>query len=424
MTNQPTQQGSAANGHRLATSQPPLSVNEALSLFMEHAHPVSDIEIVDTGHTLGRVLAKDQISSIDVPRHDNSAMDGYAIRSQDMVEHEISRLNVNQRISAGTVGKMLSSGCAARVFTGAPIPPGADAVVAQEECAIQGDQISIRQRVRPGENIRPRGNAITAGATILKRGIKIRPQEMALAASMGLATLPVYRRLRVAIFSTGNELVKLDSPLQDAQIYDSNRYALLGLLQEMGCEINDLGITADELSATRNTLREAANVGDLIITSGGVSVGEDDCVKQAVKDMGQLDVWRVAIKPGKPLAFGSVQGIPIVGLPGNPVATCVTFLVFVRPFLKRMQGIKDVANKMIQVPAGFGRTRATNRREYARARLCIDSGGTVTTKLYPKQGSDILTSMTWAHGLVEIPERQPIKPGQLVRFFPFSELVS
>ncbi len=294
----------------------------------------------------------------------------------------------------------------------------------QEECAVDCEQLLVGRFVRPGENIRRRASDIIAGSTVLGKGVKIGPPEMALAASLGLATLPVYRQLRVAILSTGNELVSPGSPLEEAQIYSSNRYALVGLLQGMGCQINDLGITPDDLSVTRNTLLEAANGADLIITSGGVSVGEEDYVKQAIADVGQIYAWQVAIKPGKPLAFGSIQETPIIGLPGNPVALFITFLVFVRPFLKRMQGITDTAIPAMQVPAGFEWNCAKNRREYVCARLCTDSGGTVISKLFAKRGSDFLTAMTWAHGLVEIPERQPIKLGQPVRYVPFTELMS
>ena len=424
MTCRDTQRHRVSDCNRMMPSEPPMLVDEALCLLLHRAYPVVDIEIVDTYRALGRVLASDQVSTTDAPRFDNSAMDGYALRSQDTVEHETTHLHVTQSICAGRTGQSLPPGCAAQIFTGAPVPTGADTVIMQEECAVDRDQLLVGRFVRPGENIRRRASDIIAGSTVLGKGVKIGPPEMALAASIGLATLPVYRQLRVAILSTGNELVSPGSPLKKAQIYSSNRYALVGLLQGMGCQINDLGITPDDLSVTRNTLLEAANGADLIITSGGVSVGEEDYVRRAMADVGQLYAWQVAIKPGKPLAFGSIQETPIVGLPGNPVALFITFLVFVRPFLKHMQGISDTAIRAMQVPAGFEWTGAKNRREYLCARLCIDSGGMVTSKLYAKRGSDILTAMTWAHGLVEIPERQPIKLGQPVRYLPFTEMMS
>ncbi len=424
MIARPARRGGKVTDSAAHTSDALLPVDEALSELLQHASPVSDIDVVETIHALGRVLATDLVADVDVPGHANSAMDGFAVHSQDTRDQTVTSLRINQRITPGTKGQALLHGCAARIFTGAPIPPVADAVVAQEECSIQNANVLIQRRVNPNENIRPRGNDITAGSVILEQGTKIRPQEMALAAAVGLASLPLYRRPVVAIFSTGDELQDPGTALRAAHVYDSNRYGLSGLLQALNCETRDLGIIPDNISATRDTLAQAAGNADLIITTGGVSVGEEDYVKTAIEELGTLEVWRIAIKPGKPLAFGTVNDTPIFGLPGNPVASCVTFLLFVCPFLKRTQGITNVAINPAQVPADFVWCRARKRREYVRARLCEGPDGNMIARLYPQQGSDILSSMTWADGLVEIRENELIQRGEPVRFIPFSQFLA
>ena len=401
-----------------------LSVDEALACILERARPITDRDSVETINALGRVLAEDQIATLDVPGHDNSAMDGYAVLSRDTTKRSVVSLRVSERIRAGRMGSPLSPGCAARIFTGAPIPPGADAVVMQEECEVRDGQVLIRRVVRPGENIRPRGNDTKAGDTILPRGIRLHPQHMALAASAGLAYLPLTRRLRVAIFFTGDELREPGFPLQTGQIYNSNRFALHGLLTRLGCEVLDLGIVRDNLDATRVALRKAAPEADVVITSGGVSVGDEDHVKQAVEFEGRLDLWRIAMKPGKPLAFGAVAETPFVGLPGNPVSTLATFLLFVRPYLLRMQGVTEVAPLRVQVVFGFDRPHATERREYVRVRLETNGSGATVAQCHHNQGSDVLSTAVWAQGLVEIPEQRSVIRGDSVPFLPFSELLS
>ncbi|MCX7892879.1 MAG: molybdopterin molybdotransferase MoeA [Burkholderiales bacterium] len=401
-----------------------LSVDEALARLLEGAAPVGDVETVATLDAAGRVLAAPQVSAVDVPPLDNTSMDGYAVRAADCASGS-ARLRVAQRIAAGAVGQPLAPGTAARVFTGAPIPPGADAVVMQEATAIDGEFVVVKHAPRTGEWIRRAGEDIRRGARILEAGVRLSPQAAGLAASVGLATLPVFRRLRVAVFFTGNELVMPGEPLPQGAIYNSNRFTLTGLLRSLGCEITDLGIVPDRLDATRAALREAAAGNDLVVTSGGMSVGEEDHVKPAVEAEGRLDLWKIAVKPGKPLAFGSLgrgdgSSARFIGLPGNPVSSFVTFLVFVRPFILRCQGVAAVAPRAYTLPAHFDWPKPDARREFLRARLDAEGG----LELFPNQGSGVLTSTVWGDGLVDNPPKQAIARGDRVRFLPFSELLS
>ncbi|MCK5362660.1 MAG: molybdopterin molybdotransferase MoeA, partial [Gammaproteobacteria bacterium] len=331
-------------------------------------------------------------------------------------------LRVAQRIAAGELGETLAAGEAARIFTGAPLPEGADAVVIQEDCQQDGDQVRFRGPVAAGDNVRPRGNDIVAGHEVLAAGTRLRPQELGLAASVGLAELDVVRRLRVAIFSSGDELVQPGEPLAAGAIYNSNRYILRGLLSALDCETIDLGSVEDSLAATEEALVEAAAEADVVVTSGGMSVGDEDHVKQAVERAGRLEMWRVAVKPGKPLAFGRIATADFIGLPGNPVSTLLTFCLFVRPFLLRRQGVREVLGKALSVPAAFRWPRPERRCEYLRARLEQGSDG-VAVNIYPKQGSDVLTSTVWADGLVEIRAGDTIEPGDLVPYYSFAELI-
>ena len=405
--------------------QPMRPFEDMRAALLAAATPLSTVEQVPTAEALGRVLAVDQISSLDVPPLDNSSMDGYAVRCAD-VPAAGARLAVAQRIPAGSVGHTLAPGTAARIFTGAPIPHGADAVVMQELCSLDGDGVLIDHAPHPGEWIRRAGEDIARGAVVLTAGQRLGPQMLGLAASVGCATLPVFRRLRVALFSTGDELVMPGEPLPPGAIYNSNRYVLRGLLEALGCQVCDLGIVPDSLEATRAALRAAAGSNDLIITSGGVSVGEEDHVKPAVQAEGQLDLWLVAMKPGKPVAFGRVNdpaggsGADFIGLPGNPVSSFVTFLMLVRPFILRRMGVEDCLPHSIRLPAGFDWPRPDRRREFLRAR--VSEAGQV--ELFPNQGPGVLSSTVWAAGLVDNPAGHAITQGEPVSFIPYSELLS
>nr|VFJ43811.1 MAG: molybdopterin molybdotransferase [Candidatus Kentron sp. DK] len=401
-------------------------VDEARAFLLERARPITETERVDTIHGLGRVLAEDVASPIDVPGYDNSAMDGYALRSEDLATGE-RQLTVSGRIPAGesAEGIELLPGQAARIFTGAPIPNGADAVVMQEHCRQDGDRLLIEKLVSRGANIRPRGNDIRAGTPVLSAGARLTPWALGLIASVGRSSVTVFRRPRVALLSSGDELVQPGAPLRAGQCYDSNRHTLFGLLTALGCEVQDLGTIPDDFAATQATLREAAGRADMVITSGGVSVGEEDHVKRAVETIGQLDLWKIAVKPGKPLAQGRIGDADFIGLPGNPVSVLVTFCLFVRPMLARRQGMTDISFPLPrQVTAGFDWSRAGNRREYARARLVPQGNGNPPKAvLFERQGSDVLSSAVWANGLVEIPPGTVIAWGDRVAYFPFAELL-
>lgn len=393
-----------------------LSVDEALAQLLAGARPVREIEEVATLHATGRVLARSQHSKINVPRVDNTSMDGYAVRAAECAGGE-APLPVSQRIPAGSIPGPLVPGTAARIFTGAAIPSGADAVVMQEMCSAEGDQVIIRHKPAPGDWIRRTGEDIRAGSQILEAGLKLRPQDTGLAASVGIATLPVYRHLKVAAFFTGNELVMPGEPLPEGAIYNSNRFTITGLLQLLGCEVVDLGIVPDSLAATRDTLRRGAAC-DIVLTSGGVSVGEEDHVKPAVEAEGRLEMWKIAIKPGKPLAFGRVGDAAFVGLPGNPASVFVTLAILVRPFILRMQGVARVEPAACPMRADFDWHKPDARREYLRVKLNAQGG----LDLYPNQGSGVLASAAWADGLVDNPPKQPVRRGDTVRFLSFAEL--
>ena len=400
-----------------------LTFEQALEKLLAAAQPVAEIRSQPLTAAAGRILAVAQRSTVAVPPLDNSAMDGYAVRCADVAASGVC-LPVSQRIPAGTVGGALQPGTAARIFTGAPVPAGADAVVMQELCAHGEGGVVINHVPRQDENIRRAGEDIAVGAEILTAGIKLRPQDIALAAAAGLPELPVYRRVRVGVFFTGDELVQPGEPLPPGAIYNSNRYALRALLEGIGCEVRDLGTVPDNLAATRDALRRAAADNDLIITSGGVSVGEEDHVKPAVEAEGRIDMWKIAIKPGKPLAFGEVRRPDgrawFIGLPGNPVSAMVTFMIMVRPFVLRLQGVADVTPRVFDMRADFDWPRPDVRAEFLRARMKHDGG----VDLYPNQSSGVVTSLCWGDGLVLNPPGQAIKSGDRVRFAPYAELLS
>ncbi len=411
------------------TKPPMLTAQQALDHLLSHAQAVSESEDVSMQAALGRVLARNVDSLVDVPPLDNTSMDGYAVRAAD-TQVLGSTLKIAQRIPAGSVGTSLEPGTAARIFTGAPIPPGADAVVMQEDCAIPGDvadQVQVNIVPVVGQWIRRRGEDLSTGKTALIAGTFLRPQELGVAASAGLTHLNVKRKVKVAAFFTGDELSLPGEPLKPGGIYNSNRDTLLACLQSLGCDATDYGIVPDNLTATRQTLRKASKDHDLIITSGGVSVGEEDHIKPAVTAEGRLDLWQIAIKPGKPLAFGAVRKSDeakdgeawFIGLPGNPVSSFVTFLLFVRPFILKLQGREENTVQFYPMRADFDWLKPDRRNEFLRVKINAHGG----LDLFPNQSSGVLTSASWGDGLVDCPPNQPIKAGDLVKYIPFNALL-
>jgi molybdopterin molybdotransferase len=396
-----------------------LSVDEALERLLSGARPVAGRETVQTLDAAGRVLAEAQRSTMNVPPMDNSAMDGYAVRRAD-VRAPGTRLKVSQRIAAGSVGRPLAPGTAARIFTGAPVPDGADAIVIQEDTSAEADDVIVKKMPDPGEWIRRVASDIRAGDVILAPGIRLRPQDTGLAASVGVAELPVVRRVRLGLFFTGDELVMPGDPLPPGRIYNSNRFTLNGLARAFDCDVRDYGIVPDSLDATRAVLRRAASECDVIVTSGGVSVGEADFVKPAVEAEGELLMWRIAMKPGRPLAFGRVGEAAFIGLPGNPVSSFVTFLLFVRPFILHLAGVRTVTPRALTLRADFTQSKADRRNEFLWARI-NQAGG---LDLFPNQSSAVLTSTVWGDGLIDNPPNHAISAGETVRFIPFSELLN
>ncbi len=398
-----------------------LTLDDALARLRTAVLPLQATEDVSTFDALGRVLAADLVSLVDVPPADNSAMDGYALRAAD-VPAPGTVLPVSQRVAAGRLGVPLLPGTAARIFTGAMIPEGANAVVMQEQCDALDGAVRVNATPTPGLAVRRRGEDLARGAVVLACGERLTPQALGLAAAAGAAALTVSRRPRVALFSTGDELAMPGETLKPGAIYNSNRFTLRALIQSLGGECTDLGIVPDDLPATREALRRAASGHDLIVTSGGVSVGEEDHLRPAVQAEGTLDLWQIAVKPGKPLAFGSVRRPEggtawFIGLPGNPVSSFVTFLLAVRPVLLRLQGAASLELPAITLRADFDGPRADRRREFLRARRNASGG----LDLFANQGSGVLTSVVWADGLVDNPAGTVIRRGDLVRFIPLAE---
>lgn len=387
------------------------------------ACPVAQTRIVALDAALGQVLAVPLVSAVALPGWDNSAMDGYAVSSAD-TGSGATRLRVAQRIPAGRTGQPLAPGTAARIFTGAPVPAGADAVVIQERCERDGDWVQVPADICAGANIRRAGEELQAGARALEAGVRLAPQHLGLAASLGAATLTVYRPLRVAVLASGDELVAPGEPLAPGQIYDSNRYTLGGLLRGLGCEVLDLGRIPDTLEATVAALAGAAEAADLVIASGGVSVGEEDHVRPAIERLGTLDLWNVAVRPGKPLAFGHIGGTPLLGSPGNPVSLFVAFCLFARPLVLRLQGVTgDPHPPSLLVRAGFDWPQPDRRREYHRARLATGTDGWPEVLVHPSRSAAALSSVVWADGLVELREGRSVRRGEPVRFIPFAGLL-
>jgi len=420
------------------TKPPMLTAQQALDHLLSHAKPVSETETLAMQSALGRVLAQSVNSLVDVPPLDNTSMDGYAVRTAD-THTPGQTLTIAQRIPAGSMGTQIEPGTAARIFTGAPVPPGADAVVMQEDCSTpEGASHQVQVNIAPtsGQWIRRRGEDLTAGKTALTAGTFLRPQELGVAASAGLTHLNVKRKVRVAAFFTGDELSLPGEPLKPGGIYNSNRDTLLACIKSLGCDATDFGIVPDSLDATKETLRKASKDHDLIITSGGVSVGEEDHIKPAVSAEGRLDLWQIAIKPGKPLAFGAVRKSDssksnavgtetaaetwFIGLPGNPVSSFVTFLLFVRPFILNLQGRDAGLPQSYPMRADFDWLKADRRNEFLRVKINAQGG----LDLFSNQSSGVLTSASWGDGLVDCPPGQAVKSGDMVKYIPFSALLS
>ncbi len=405
------------------------SLDDALVELLAQVAGLQQIELISTFDADGRVLAQAVMSSLHVPPQDNSAMDGYAVRSADVTAPG-AVLSVTQRIPAGSVGRKIEPFTAARIFTGAPIPADADAVVMQEDCDVVNDcEGGIRVNVVPkaGQWIRKAGEDVARGAMVLQKGERLTPGSLGLAASIGLSKLSVLRRPKVALFSTGDELVMpgdiAPENMPAGSIYNSNRFFLRSLLKRLGCVVTDMGIVPDNLEATKAALRSAAEGHDLILTSGGVSVGEEDHIKPAVTALGELNLWQIAIKPGKPFAYGKVGQTHFIGLPGNPVSSFITFLVLVRPFILKLQGVENstpIATKSIAIKADFTWAKADKRREFLRVKR-NSSGG---LDLFANQSSGVLTSAVWGDGVVDNPAGQTIAVGDMVQFVSFAELLS
>ena len=400
---------------------PLLAYYDALAQLTGSIEPLAQVVEVPLLEAHGKVLASTIESQIDVPGCAMSSMDGYAVNTADLADGEVFELPLTQRIAAGDAETSLAAGSAARIFTGAPIPGGADAVIMQEEVEADGEAIRFRRRPASGENIRPRGNDIRSGTTILQRGSRLRAQDIGLAASVGLQSLPIYAPVRVGIFFTGDELVEPGEALASGKIYDSNRYTLHGLLETMGCEIVDLGLVGDTLEATREAMLRASSKADLVVTSGGVSVGEEDHVRIAIEQLGELRLWRLGIKPGKPLAYGRINDTAFIGLPGNPVSVFATFCLFVCPVIKVMQGREWQKPIALPVRADFDWPKPDSRREFLRARLARGAGGETVVQIFPNQDSGVLTSTVWADGFVEIAENETVRPGETVNYLPFAQ---
>jgi molybdopterin molybdotransferase len=413
---------------RFAAGDAPMTIDAALGLVLPRLTSVVGSETLALGETLGRILARPLISTIAVPGVDNSAVDGYAVYFDDLDPAAETRLRVAGRAAAGHPYRGIPPrGTALRIFTGAPMPAGPDTVMMQEDCRHEGDEVILRPGIERGGNRRKAGEDVKAGATILEAGMRLRPQDIGLAAAVGQTSLEVARPLRVALFSTGDELIEPGAPLPTGAIYDSNRFTLAALLRQMGASVSDLGILADRQDKIQAALAAAASRHDAIVSSGGVSVGDEDHVKAALEALGRLHVWRLTIKPGRSIALGQIgegaRQVPFIGLPGNPVAAMVAFLRVVRPILLRLMGSRDAAPRLYRVRAQFEHRKKKDRREFIRASLVRESDGSLSAVKFPREGAGILSSLVGAEGLVELPESLTrLEPGSMVDFLPFNEV--
>lgn len=390
-----------------------LSVNEAVTQLLEGSNCLVGTESIKLLDATGRTLASDIIASIDVPPADNSAMDGYAFRNDEWSDAGTA-IPLSQRITAGSVPAPLATGTAARIFTGAEVPPGADTVVMQEHCEESGEQVRILKRPASGANIRRRGQDLATGQHVLPAGLRLRPQDLGLAASLGISHVDVYQRLKVAVMSTGDELREPGEVIEPGQIFNSNRYTMKSQLTAWGFDVVDMGVARDDPEAVSAMMLRASQQADVIITSGGVSVGEEDHVKAVVESLGSINLWRIAVKPGKPFAFGQVQGKPFIGLPGNPVSVFVTLLVIARPYLFACQGVTDTSLHAVPHRALFDK-KTSQREDYLRVRASVDG-----LEQFPNQSSGVLFSTTWGDGLVRQKTGEEIRRGELVDFLPWA----
>ena len=397
-------------------------VEDALVHLRAQAVSVPPIEQVPLVDALGRVLACDVDAGLAVPAFDNSAMDGYAVRCADC-KNVGSSLPVAQTVAAGHAGSDLAAGTAARIFTGAPVPAGADAVVMQENARREGGSVVILQVPRSGENIRRAGHDIAGGSRVLSRGHRLAPQDLGLLGSLGKARVDVYRPLSVALLNTGDEVVPQGQSLRPGQLYDSNSHTLAGLLTQLGMRVVRMGIVADDRQSTVEILQKAAEQADCVITTGGVSVGDADHVKAAVETLGNLSLWRLAIKPGKPFSFGRIGQVPFFGLPGNPVAVFITFVILVQPFLLKLQGAAADSTVRLKARADFAIAEAGTRQEYLRVRLQSGEDGFPVLQLFKDQSSSVLTSLSWADGLAVVPVGTTVSRGDWIDYLPFKGVV-
>jgi molybdopterin molybdotransferase len=396
---------------------------EAIAILAQRVAPVATLEKAPLTAARGRILAEDLVATRDVPPHDNAAVDGYAVHFDDLATEGETRLAIQGRVAAGHSLAEAPRGTAVRIFTGAPMPDGPDTCFMQEDVRVEGNTAIFPPGIKRGANRRKAGEDVKRGATILRKGHRLRPQDIGLAASVGLTSLSVFRPLKVGVFSTGDELREPGEATPPGAVYDANRYVLLSLLGQLGCEVVDYGILRDRRPLIQGTLAQAAAQCDAIVTSGGMSTGEEDHVRAAVEAQGSIHFWRLAIRPGRPVALGQVRGVPFVGLPGNPVAMMVTFLRFARPVLLRLGGATDIEPKTFRVRADFTTKKKEGRREWLRARLLPGPDGMPMAQRFPRDGAGILTSLVESDGLIELAEDVThVATGTLVDFLPFSEV--